>query len=177
MNRQLSTLIIAEREHASQWWGALNQLRLSNQLPEWISRKVVGSGSDYEESMFEKGVVNKALFGVGEIHPEDELQLRVYERQSLIDLMELERSRYLTWWTMLSEMRARKQLPELLMTKPIGHGPDHERWSDKAAQVNQMLFGQSRVRHLATQLRLPEGRRPRFSPAQSVGDSRELLIR
>lgn len=160
MSRQLPTLINAEREHALQWWGALNQLRTSNQLPEWVRAKVVGSDTDYEESMIEKRIVNQALFGIDEIRPGDDLQQCAFEYQNLIDLMELERTRYLTWWTMLNEMRARKQLPEWVVTNPIGHGPDHERWSEKAAKVNQTLFGQPRVRHLATQLRVPEEWRP-----------------
>jgi hypothetical protein len=151
MNRQLLSLLFAEREHASSWWSVLNQLRIS---------KVVGSDTDYEESMIERGTVNHALFGIDEIQPRDDLQPCGYEYQSLVDLMELERTRYLTWWTMLNEMRARKQLPEWVVTNRIGHGPDHERWSDKAAKVNQMLFGLPHVRHLATQLRVPEGPRP-----------------
>jgi hypothetical protein len=160
MNRQLLSSLFAEREHASSWWSALNQLRISNQLPEWVRTKVVGSDTDYEESMLERSIVNHALFGIDEIRPGDDFQPCAFEYQSLIDLMELERTRYLTWWTMLNEMRARKQLPEWVLTNRIGHGPDHERWADKAAKVNQMLFGQPHVRHLATQLRLPEGPRP-----------------
>jgi len=160
MNRQLLSSLFAEREHASSWWSVLNQLRISNQLPEWVRTKVVGSDTDYEESMLERSIVNHALFGIDEIRPGDDLRPCAFEYQSLIDLMELERTRYLTWWTMLNEMRARKQLPEWVVTNRIGHGPDHERWSDKAAKVNQMLFGQPHVRHLATQLRLPERPRP-----------------
>jgi hypothetical protein len=159
MSRQLATLIHAEREHAFLWWDILNQLRLSSELPEWVYTKAVGSNVDYEESMLERGIVNHALFGTDKIQPGDDLQPSIYERQRLIDLMESERTRHLTWWTTLNEMRARRQLPEWVVTKPIGHGPDHERWSEKAAQVNQMLFGQSRVRHLATQLRSSEGSR------------------
>jgi hypothetical protein len=160
MSRLLSTSINSEREHASLWWGALNQLRISNDLPEWVRAKDIGSDADYQESLLERSIVNRALFGVDEIQPGDDLDPYTFECQSLIDLMESERTRYLTWWTMLSEMRARRQLPDWVVINCIGNGPDHERWSDKAAQVNQLLFGQSRVRHLATQFRLPDGRRP-----------------
>lgn len=164
MSRLLTTSIHAEREHASLWWGVLNQMRISNELPEWVRTKGIGSDADYEESLLERSIVNLALFGIDAIRPGDDVPRCIYERQRLIDLMESERTRNLTWWTMLNEMRARKQLPEWVMAKPIGHGPDHDLWSDKAAQVNQMLFGQSSVRHLATQLRLPEG--PRFDSRQ-----------
>ncbi|WP_311885757.1 MULTISPECIES: hypothetical protein [unclassified Pseudomonas] len=160
MSSLLSTAINAEREHASQWWSVLNQLRLSNQLPDWVRAKDIGSDTEYQKALIARSDVNQALFGVDEIQPSGDLEPRTYECQRLIDLMELERTRYLTWWTMLSEMRARRQLPDWVVTNRIGNGPDHERWSDKSAQVNQMLFGQSRVRHLATQLRLPEGPRP-----------------
>ncbi|MDB5996671.1 MAG: hypothetical protein JWP42_3807 [Pseudomonas sp.] len=160
MSRLLSESIHDEREHASLWWSVLNQLRITNQLPEWVRTKVVGSDTDYEESKIERCIVNQALFGIDEIRPDEDLQPCAFGHQSLIDLIELERTRYLTWWTMLNEMRARKQLPEWVMNKAIGHGPDHERWSDKAAKVNQLLFGQSRVRHLATQLRSPDEPRP-----------------
>ncbi|WP_236195781.1 hypothetical protein [Pseudomonas glycinae] len=156
MSRQLSTSISAEREHGSQWWSVLNQLRISNELPEWIRAQGIGSDADYQESLLERSIVNQALFGVDEIQPGDDLDPCAYECQRLIDLIELERTRYLTWWTMLSEMRGRRQLPDWVVTNRIGNGPDHERWSDKSAQVNQLLFGQSRVRHLATQLRLPQ---------------------
>ena len=164
MSRLLSTSINAEREHAYLWWGALNQLRISNELPEWVRAKDIGSDADYQESLLERSIVNQALFGVDEIQPGDDLDPCTYECQDLIELMELERTRYLTWWTMLSEMRARKQLPDWVVTNRIGNGPDHERWSDKAAQVNQMLFGQSRVRHLATRLRAPKA--PQTDPQQ-----------
>lgn len=160
MSRLLLESINAEREHASQWWSVLNHLRLSNELPEWVRAQDIGSDADYQRALLAGSIVNQALFGVDEIQPGDDLKPCSYECQSLIDLMELERTHYLTWWTMLSEIRARRQLPEWVVTNRIGHGPDHERWSDKAAKVNQMLFGQPHVRHLATQLRLPEGPRP-----------------
>jgi hypothetical protein len=160
MSSLLSTAINAEREHAYQWWGVLNQLRLSNELPDWIRAKDIGSDTDYQKALIARSEVNQALFGVDEIEPSDDLEPCAYERQRLIDLMELERTRYLTWWTMLSEMRARRQLPDWVVINRIGNGPDHERWSDKSTQVNQLLFGQSRVRHLATQLRLPQEPRP-----------------
>lgn len=160
MNRILSTSVNAEREHASQWWSVLNQLRISSELPDWVRAQGIGSDADYQESLLERSIVNQALFGVDEIQPGDDLEPCAYERQSLIDLLELERTRSLTWWTMLSEMRARRQLPDWVVINHIGNGPDHERWSDKAAQVNQLLFGQSSVRHLAMQLRLPDGPRP-----------------
>ena len=160
MSRLLLESINAEREHASQWWSVLNQLRLSNELPEWVRAKGVGSDADYQEALLARSIVNQALFGVDEIQPGDDLKPCSHDCQSLIDLMELERTHYLTWWTMLSEMRARRQLPKWVVTNRIGNGPDHERWSDKAAQVNQMLFGQSRVRHLATRLRAPKAPQP-----------------
>jgi len=160
MSRLLSESIHDEREHASLWWRVLNQLRISNKLPEWVRAKDIGSETDYQESLLERTIVNQALFGADEVQPGDDLEPCAYAYQSLIDLIELERTRYLTWWTMLSEMRARRQLPEWVVTNRIGHGPDHERWADKAAKVNLMLFGQPHVRHLATQLRLPEGPRP-----------------
>lgn len=159
MSRLLPTSINAERVHASQWWSVLNHLRISNELPEWVRAQDIGSDADYQGALLARSTVNQALFGVDEIQPGVDIEPCAYECQTLIDLMELERTRYLTWWTMLNEMRARKQLPEWVMAKPIGHGPDHERWSDKAAKVNQMLFGQPHVRHLATQLRVPEGPR------------------
>lgn len=177
MSRLLSTSINAEREHAYLWWRVLNQLRISNQLPEWVRAKVAGSDTDFEKSMIERGIVNQALFGIDEIRSGDDLQPCAFEYQSLIGLMELERTRYLTWWTLLNEMRARKQLPEWVVTNRIGHGPDHERWADKATKVNLMLFGQPHVRHLATQLRVPEGPRPDSRRTHSLADSRELLIR
>ena len=160
MSRLLLESINAEREHASQWWSVLNQLHISSELPEWVRAQDIGSDADYQESLLERSIVNQALFGVDEIQPEDDLKPCAYECQSLIDLMELERTRYLTWWTMLSEMRARRQLPDWVVTNRMGNGPDQERWSDKSAQVNQLLFGQSHVRHLATLLRLPDGPRP-----------------
>lgn len=160
MSSLLSTAINTEREHASQWWNVLNQLRISDELPEWVRAQGIGSDTDYQGALIARSDVNQALFGVEEIQPSDDLEPRTYECQRLIDLMELERTRYLTWWTMLSEMRARRQLPDWVVTNRIGNGPDHERWSDKSAQVNQLLFGQSRVRHLATQLRLPQEPRP-----------------
>lgn len=156
MSRQLSTSISAEREHASLWWGVLNQLRISSELPEWVRAQGIGSDADYQASLLERSSVNQTLFGVDEIQPGDDLDPCAYECQRLIDLIELERTRYLTWWTMLSEMRARRQLPDWVVTNRIGNGPDQERWSEKSAQVNQLLFGQSRVRHLATQLRLSQ---------------------
>ncbi|MCX4218735.1 hypothetical protein MKZ87_13910 [Pseudomonas sp. MCal1] len=157
MSSLLSTALNAEREHAAQWWGVLNQLRLSSELPDWVRAKDIGSDTDYQKALIARSDVNQALFGVDEIEPSEDLEPRTYECQRLIDLMELERTRYLTWWTMLSEMRARKQLPDWVVTNRIANGPDHDRWTDKSAQVNQLLFGQSRVRHLATQLRLPDG--------------------
>lgn len=160
MSSLLSTAINAEREHASQWWNVLNKLRISNELPEWVRAKGFGSDADYERALIARSNVNQTLFGADEIQPSDDLDPCTYERKRLIDLMELERTCYLAWWTMLSEMRARRQLPDWVVTNRIGNGPDHDRWSDKSAQVNQLLFGQSRVRHLATQLRLPEGPRP-----------------
>lgn len=160
MSSLLSTALNAEREHAAQWWGVLNQLRLSSELPDWVRAKDIGSDTDYQKARIARSDVNQALFGVDEIEPSEDLEPCTYECQRLIDLMELERTRYLTWWTMLSEMRARRQLPNWVATNHIGNGPDHERWSEKSAQVNQLLFGQSRVRHLATQLRLPQEPRP-----------------
>lgn len=164
MSSLLSTALNAEREHAAQWWSVLNQLRISNELPEWVRAKGFGSDADYERALIARSIVNRTLYGVDEIQPSDDLDPCTYERQRLIDLMELERTCYLTWWTMLSEMRARRQLPEWVLINRIGNGPDHERWSDKEAQVNQMLFGQPSIRHLATQLRLPD--RPRLDSRQ-----------
>ncbi|MCU0089957.1 hypothetical protein N8H72_08305 [Pseudomonas koreensis] len=164
MSRLLSESIHCEREHAFQWWSVLNKLRISNELPEWVRAKGFGSDADYQGALHERRIVNQTLFGADEIQTEGDAEPRAYECQRLIDLMELERTRYLTWWTMLSEMRARRQLPEWVLINRIGNGPDHERWCDKEAQVNQLLFGQPSVRHLATQLRLPDG--PRLDSRQ-----------
>lgn len=160
MSRLLAASITAERDHASQWWSVLNQLRISNGLPEWVRAQGIGGAADYQRASLARTVVNRALFGVDEIQPSDDIDPSTYKRQGLIDLVELERTCYLTWWTMLNEMRARRQLPNWVVITSIGNGPDHERWSDKAAQVNQLLFGQSNVRHLATQIRLPQRPRP-----------------
>ena len=79
MSSLLSTAINAEREHAYQWWGALNQLRLSNELPDWVRAKDIGSDTDYQKALIARSDVNQALFGVDKIEPSDDLEPRTYE--------------------------------------------------------------------------------------------------
>ncbi|WP_092441490.1 MULTISPECIES: hypothetical protein [unclassified Pseudomonas] len=150
MSAEVVDLILDEREHASLWWGVLNHMRIGGEMPEWVRAKGAGSGADHDQSMIERRAVNQALFGTDDLQAGDGAFPSSPDQSSLVDLFEVERERYLDWWTLLNEMRARKQLPGWVSAQSLGNGPDHDRWTEKAAETNLALFGRRRVRHSAT---------------------------
>ncbi|MCD9117643.1 hypothetical protein [Pseudomonas bijieensis] len=150
MSAELVDLILAEREHASLWWGVLNHMRINGEMPDWVRAKGAGSDADHDQSLIERRAVSRAMFGTDDLQAGDGASPCAPDQSILVDLFEVQRDRYLDWWTLLNEMRARKQLPGWVLAQSLGNGPDHDRWTEKTAETNQAIFGRRRVRHSAT---------------------------
>jgi len=75
------------------------------------------------------------------------VSLDAEQRQVLADLVDAERNHASRWWTMLNEMRARRELPGWVFERFVGSAADHERWLDDCAETNGALFGRRRFIH------------------------------
>lgn len=144
------SLMLAEREHHSLWWSALNEMLLNRELPDWVMRLGVGGSADFERYDAAKSATNMILFGTTQVLPDDFPSVLIGDRQEQIDVIEAERTFGIRWWTMLNEMRAKRQLPDWVTKMSLGHGPDIEQWREKAGAVNLQLFGVDYVRGSAT---------------------------
>lgn len=71
--------------------------------------------------------------------------LNMNQRQQIGALIEAERAMACHWWTMLSEMRCRGQLPEWVRKQMVGSEGDYDLWADARQETNKALFGT--VRH------------------------------
>lgn len=59
----------------------------------------------------------------------------------VIRLLKAERAHACRWWTFISEMRLRGDLPEWVARQEVGRHADHDRWNDDCQNTNQELLG------------------------------------
>jgi hypothetical protein len=151
-NTGLAQLLLAERDHAAEWWSVLHEMRIARQLPEWVTRQTVGTHAEYEQYDKARQAFNLTAFGLADLYLGDNPATLVADQQALIDLIEAERTYSGRWWSLLNGMRAREQLPDWVIAKALGHGPDVDQWHAKATATNLHLFGVEQVRHMAKNL-------------------------
>jgi hypothetical protein len=142
----LAQLLLAERGHAAEWWSVLNEMRIAKQLPEWVACQVVGTHAEYEHYDKTRQAFNLTVFALTDLYPGDNPAMLEADQQTLIELIETERTYSARWWSMLNGMRAREQLPAWVIAKKLGHGPDVDQWHAKKVAVNLYLFGVEHVR-------------------------------
>lgn len=70
--------------------------------------------------------------------------LNMKQRQQIGALIEAERAMACHWWTMLSEMRCRGQLPEWARTQMAGSEGEYDLWTEARQETNKALFGTAR---------------------------------
>lgn len=141
MNAHIERLLNAERGRSSDWWKILSGMRTQSQMPEWVSVQGIGTERDHSRYLAAQDEVNRYL---ADGKPESP-----GEQAALIDLLEAERTHAVSWWSMLNEMRARKQLPDWVRIHYIGTGPEYDRYSAECTRVNMALFRMEWVRSLA----------------------------
>lgn len=73
------------------------------------------------------------------------MALNINQRQQIGALIEAERAMACHWWTMLSEMRCRGQLPEWARKQMAGSEGEYDLWTEARQETNKALFGT--VRH------------------------------
>lgn len=71
--------------------------------------------------------------------------LNMNQRQQIGALIEAERAMACHWWTMLSEMRCRGQLPEWAQKQMAGSEGEYDLWTEARRETNKALF--ATVRH------------------------------
>lgn len=76
------------------------------------------------------------------------------QRAVIGSLIEAERRHLTAWWTCLSELRRRKELPDWVMSMPVGREEDWDRWCDDRKAVNKFLFGSDAIVLGSTQDRI-----------------------
>lgn len=59
----------------------------------------------------------------------------------VIRLLKAERAHASRWWTFISEMRLRGDLPEWVARQEVGRHADHDRWNDDCQTTNRELLG------------------------------------
>lgn len=151
-NTGLAQLILAERDHAAEWWSVLHEMRIAKQLPEWVARQTVGTHAEYEHYDKARQAFNLTAFGLTDLYLGDNPAKLEADQQTLIELIEAERTYSGRWWSLLNGMRAREQLPEWVIAKALGHGPDVDEWHAKKTATNLHLFGVEQVRHMTKNL-------------------------
>ncbi|WP_421526772.1 hypothetical protein [Pseudomonas brenneri] len=65
----VQALIEAERQHASRWWAYLNEMRFSDDLPDWVKAQCVGTHPDFDRWDKDRERLNLALFGSKDLYP------------------------------------------------------------------------------------------------------------
>ncbi|AUY35040.1 hypothetical protein [Pseudomonas sp. PONIH3] len=78
------------------------------------------------------------------------------QRQVLADLVDAERKHATRWWTMLNEMRARRELPDWVRERFVGSAADHDRWLSDCTETNSALFGRRKYIHGEGELEIVE---------------------
>lgn len=78
------------------------------------------------------------------------------QRQVLADLVEAERKHATRWWTMLNEMRARRELPDWVRERFVGSAADYDRWLNDCTETNSALFGRRKYIHGEGELEIAE---------------------
>lgn len=95
--------------------------------------------------------------------------LNFEQRRELSCLIEAERRKASTWWSVINEMRLRGELPEWVKSQAFGTAADHDHWLATCEATNRALFGA--VRQIAL-----EGE-PEWVGVTLDGDQRELTKR
>jgi hypothetical protein len=146
----LASMLLAERDHSSLWWTALNEMRTNRELPQWLAHRDVGTAADSDRYSAAQRSTNMAIFGGPLVLPGDNPSVIENDRQTVIDVIEAERTFAIRWWTALNDSRRKGQLPRWALGLSVGHEPDMDRWREKTGAVNFALFDTEYVRESTT---------------------------
>ncbi|GHS82572.1 hypothetical protein PAGU2196_34060 [Pseudomonas sp. PAGU 2196] len=75
--------------------------------------------------------------------------INLVQRRKLACLIEEERRKASTWWSVINEMRLRGELPEWVRSQVFGTAADHDTWLETREATNRAMFG--KVRHIAVE--------------------------
>ena len=146
----LANLLLAEREHNTIWWAVLNEMLTNRELPRWLATRCVGTAADGDSYHAAQRATNMAIFGIPLVLPGDALSVIKNDRQTVIDLIEAERTFAIRWWTALNDLRRKGQFPGWALGLSVGHEPDMDRWRKKTGAVNFALLDTDYVRESTT---------------------------
>ncbi|MGH8419957.1 MAG: hypothetical protein ACRER8_22190 [Pseudomonas sp.] len=149
----LVSLLLAERAHSAIWGAALNEMRIKRDLPPRIASRDVGTAADGDSHHAAQCATNMAIFGIPLVLPGDSISIVQHDRQTVIDVIEAERTFAIRWWTALNDLRRNDQMPGWVLNLSVGHEPDMDQWREKTSAVNFALFDTDYVRESTTTAR------------------------